>query len=199
MRRIVISVVAVLVLTHLASAQKGPFDDDLKNLTASGSVAGNVYSNQYAGLRLKLPQPPCEPKLNTQVDLGRGTAILLDCVHAVQGLGGMYTLKLAVDYRVNHPSIKNLTDYARQLRRSAEGSGTTSVETETTRTIDGHEFVQAMLVTKLPNVTYYQGFVCTQVRGWILVYEVEAPTIQMARSLMDLTQRLDVAPKPARQ
>ena len=81
-------VLLVYLLSVMASAQKGSPEDDLKKVTASGTLEKNVYSNEHVGFRLALPEPPCDPKLNTKVDVQRPSAILLECEHVVKGLEG---------------------------------------------------------------------------------------------------------------
>lgn len=119
-RAAILIVLAVCVSAVFNSAQDRPFDDDLKGVTTSGKVENNVYSNPYAGFTLVLPQPPCEPSLNTSVDARQGYAILLNCAHVVKGWQGMYTFTIALDYRANYPSLQNVEQYVRGLRHSVE-------------------------------------------------------------------------------
>jgi len=93
------SYVTALVLSCVVvAAGQNQSAEDLKAVLKGGSVLNNVYSNSHIGLKLKLPQPPCNAKLNTSVNAARPQAIVLNCVHYVQGMGGMYTFNIAVDY-----------------------------------------------------------------------------------------------------
>ncbi len=170
-------ILAVCVSVVLSSAQNGPFDDDVREVTTSGKVENNAYSNSHAGFRLVLPQPPCDPKLNTSVDARKGYAILLNCDHVVKGWQGMYTFTIALDYRANYPSLQNVEQYVRGLRHSAERlKGETTVQTEEPRHMAGLDFVQAILREQLPEGFIYQGIACTQLRGYLLCFETEAPS-----------------------
>ena len=114
-------VLLVYLLSVMASAQKGSPEDDLKKVTASGTLEKNVYSNEHVGFRLALPEPPCDPKLNTKVDVQRPSAILLECEHVVKGWQGMYTLTVAIDYRANYP-------YRQKKRTFYEGVACTQMK-----------------------------------------------------------------------
>jgi hypothetical protein len=180
-----------------SSAQNGPFDNDLKEVTTSGKVENNGYSNSYAGFRLVLPQPPCDPKLNTSVDARKGSAILLNCTHVVKGWKGMYTFTIMLEYRAHYPSLQNVEQYVRSLRHSAERlQGEKTVETEEPRHMAGLDFVQAILSEQLPEGSFiYQGIACTQLRGYLLCFETEAPSVDSARALLNLDDKLELKAK----
>ncbi len=190
-------VLAVCVSTVLSSAQNAPLEDDLKGVTASGKVENNVYSNSYVGFRLVLPQPPCDAKLNTSVDAQKLSAILLNCAHVVKGWQGMYTFTIALDYRANYPYLQNVEHYVRSLRHSGERlKGEKSVQTEEPRHMAGLDFSQAVLSEELPEGMVYQGIACTQLRGYLLCFETEAPSVDEARALLNLDGKLELKTKP---
>jgi hypothetical protein len=181
----------------LSSAQNVPLEDDLKGVTASGKVEDNVYSNLYAGFRLVLPQPPCDPKLNTSVDAQKVSAILLNCAHVAKGWQGMYTFTIALDYRANYPYLQNVEHYVRSFRHSGERlKGERTVRTEEPRHMAGLDFSQAVLSEELPGGMVYQGIACTQLRGYLLCFETEAPSIDEALALLNLDGKLELKAKP---
>ncbi|MFZ0955481.1 MAG: hypothetical protein WAN60_04010 [Candidatus Sulfotelmatobacter sp.] len=181
----------------MSSAQSVPLGDDLKAVTASGKVENNVYSNSYAGFRLVLPQPPCDPKLNTSVDAEKVSAILLNCAHVVQGWHGMYTFTIALDYRANYPYLQNVEHYVRSFRHSGKRlKGEKTVQTEEPRHMAGLDFSQAVLSEELPSGTVFQGIACTQLRGYLLCFETEAPSLDEALALLNLDGKLELKAKP---
>ena len=189
-------VLTVCVSTALSSAQNVPLEDDLKGVTASGKVENNAYSNSYAGFRLALPQPPCDPKLNTSVYTQKASVILLNCAHVVKGWQGMYTFTIALDYRANYPYLQNVEQYVRSLRHGAERlKGEKTVQTEEPRHMAGLDFSQAVLSEELPEGMVYQGIACTQLRGYLLCFETEAPSVDEVRALLNLDGRLELRAK----
>lgn len=196
-RAVLFILLAVCVSGVPSSAQNGPFDDDLRAVTKSGKVENNVYSNSYAGFRLVLPQPPCDPKLNTTVDAQKGSAILLTCAHVVKGWQGMYTFTIALDYRANYPYLQNVEHYVRSLRHGAERlKGEKTVQTEEPRHMGGLDFVQAVLSEEISEGLIYQGIACTQLRSYLLCFETEAPSVDAARALMNVDGKLEANGKP---
>jgi hypothetical protein len=187
-------ILAVCASAVLCAAQNG---DDLREVTTSGKVENNTYSNSHAGFRLVLPQPPCDPKLNTSVDAGKGYAILLNCTHVVKGWQGMYTFTITLDYREKYPSLQNIEQYVRSLRHSGERlSGEKTVQTEEARHMAGLDFVQAILSEQLPEGgLIYQGIACTQLRGYLLCFEAEAPSVDSAKALLNLDDKLQLNTK----
>jgi hypothetical protein len=189
-------VLTVCLSTVSSSAQNVPLEDDLKKVTASGKVENNVYSNSYAGFRLVLPQPPCDPKLNTSVDAQKVSAILLNCAHVVKGWQGMYTLTIALDYRANYPYLHSVEQYVRSFRHSGEHlKGEKTVQTEEPRHMAGLDFSQAVLSEELPGGMVYQGIACTQLRGYLLCFETEAPSVDEASALLNLDGKLELKAK----
>jgi hypothetical protein len=196
-RTALLIVLAVCTPIALSSAQNVSLEDDLKGVTASGKVENNVYSNSYAGFRLVLPQPPCDPKLNTSVDAQKASAVLLNCAHVVKGWQGMYTFTIALDYRANYPYLQNLEHYVRSFRNSGERlKGEKTVQTEEPRRMAGLDFSQAVLSEELPGGMVYQGIACTQLRGYLLCFETEAPSVDEALALLNLDGKLEVKTKP---
>jgi len=142
----------ILILSLSALTQQSgvsatmPFAADTKALVAAGKVENNVYSNPHAGFLLRLPRPPCDAKLNTQVDLNRGYAVLLDCQHVVQGWRGMYTLTIFTDSWANYPTLTSAEQYVRSLRHMGEKDpALKTVESETPQHFAGLEFSQTIL------------------------------------------------------
>lgn len=164
-------------------------------LTASGAVKDNVYLNPHAGFSLALPQPPCEPKLNTSTDPIKGYVTLLACDRIVKGWGGMYTLTIFVDYSGYRPIT--LEEYVRGTRRFAEKDPNMKVvEAEQSRRMAGLDFVETIVSSTTPEGTYYMGAACTRMKGYFVVFKVEAPTVEAVRALLTLNHKLTVTAKP---
>jgi hypothetical protein len=200
-QRVALLILLTVCLSRaLSSAQSAPPEDDLTKVTSDGRVENNVYSNSYAGFRLVLPQPPCDPKLNTSVFAQKASAILLNCTHVVQGWQGMYTFTIALDYRANYPHLQSVEHYVRSLRHSAERlKGEKTVQTEEPRHMAGLDFSQSVLSEELSSGMIYQVIACAQLRGYLLCFETESPSVDEARALLNLDDRLELKTKPTTQ
>ena len=189
----------ILILSLSALTQQSgvsatmPFAADTKALVAAGKVENNVYSNPHAGFLLRLPRPPCDAKLNTQVDLNRGYAVLLDCQHVVQGWRGMYTLTIFTDSWANYPTLTSAEQYVRSLRHMGEKDpALKTVESETPQHFAGLEFSQTILSNKIPAGAYYEGLSCTHFRAYALCFKAEASTVESVRALVNLQGTLEI-------
>ena len=180
-------------------AQSRSLSDDLKKVVASSAIEKNLYSNDYVGFRLTLPDVPCTPTLNPVVDLQRGNAILLRCQHVVQGWQGMYTLTITIDYRANYASLHGIEHYVRSMRHVGErGADTKTVQTEQPRRMAGKDFVEAILSTNIPSGrSYYQGLSCTQIAKYLVCFEMEAPSVDEVHKLLSLEGRLEITAEHA--
>ncbi len=190
------SYVTAFVLSCVAvAAGQNQSAEDLKAVLKGGSVLNNVYSNSHIGLKLKLPQPPCDAKLNTSVNAARPQAIVLNCVHYVQGMDGMYTLSIAVDYATNYPSLESTEQYVRSMRHSLERDPTQhTVQTEEPRRIADLDFVEIVMSSDLQSGgKYFQAAACTRVSQYLLCFEAEAPSADAAHALLKLDGKLDLS------
>jgi hypothetical protein len=189
-----LGIAAFLSSSIFTWAQKSFSEDDLKALTSSGRVEKNVYSNAHAGFRLALPEPTCDPKLNTVMDSRQHYAVLLGCTHVVKGWKGMYTFTIAADYRASYPTLQNLEPYVRGMRHSVERDATQrTVQPEQQCRMHGLDFVESILSNQLPEGTYYQGVACTDLKGYILCFEAESSDLDAVRSLLILDHKLEVS------
>lgn len=180
------------------TAEQNRNAEDLKAVLKGGSVSSKIYSNSHIGLELQLPQPPCDPKLNTSVYADRPSAVLLSCVHYVQGMEGMYTFTIAVDYPTNYPNLGSTEQYVRSMRHSVERDPTQhAVQTEQPRRIADRDFVEIVMSTDLQSTgkasKYYQAMDCTWVNQYLLCFEAEAATPDAARALLRLDGKLDLS------
>src|ERR1700730_4632497 len=102
-----------------------------------------------------------------------------------------------LEYRANYPSLQNVEQYVRSLRHSAERlQGEKTVETEEPRHMAGLDFVQAILSEQIPEDSFiYQGIACTTLRGYLLCFETEAPSVASARALLNLDDKLELKAK----
>jgi hypothetical protein len=190
------SYVAAFVLSCVVvAAGQNQSAEDLKAVLKAGSVLNDVYSNSHIGLKLKLPQPPCDAKLNTSVNATRPQAIVLNCVHYVQGMGGMYTFTIGVDYATNYPSLESTEQYVRSMRHSLERDPSQhAVQTEQPRRIADLDFVEIVMSSDLQSGgKYYQAGACTRVNQYLLCFEAEAPSADAARALLKLDGKLDLS------
>lgn len=190
-------VLLACILSVVTSAQQGSSSDDLKKVTASGMIEKNIYSNEHVGFRFALPDPPCDPRLNTKVDLTRASAILLDCQHVVKGWQGMYTLTVAIDYRANYPYLQSLEQYVRSWRHGGEREGHKTFQTEQPLRTAGLDFVESILTTEDSpgGRTFYDGVACTQMKDYLLCFVTSAPSVNEVRALQNMDRRLDLITK----
>jgi hypothetical protein len=207
MRTIHVLVLA-LSLAGIAAGQKGPFEDDLRALTAAGKIEDKSYVNRHAGFVLRLPQTPCDPHLNAAVDYSRGTAALLLCNHVVKDWGGMYTLGIFVDGWGNYAQLATIEQYVRGLRRLAEhlpGSrekldpDMKLIEAETPRTWAGLDFSEVIYSHRIPEGTYYQGATCTHLKAYALCFKAEGASVELVRALLSLDGKFEVSTAPSSQ
>jgi hypothetical protein len=197
MSQVVLVVLLLSVSTVTTAAQTHSSEDDLKKVAASGMIKKNVYSNEHVGLRLALPEPPCDPKLNTKVDVRQGAAILLECEHGVKGLQGTYTLTVAIDYRANYPAWSSLEQYVRGWRHAGERENRRLVQTEQPRRIAGMDFVESILSSEIsPGRMYYEGIACTQMKVYLVCFVTAAPSVDEVRAIPDLDDKLELIRKP---
>jgi len=181
-----------------AAGQNQPAED-LKAVVQSGRVSNNVYSNSHVGLKLKLPQnPPCDAKLNTFVNTappGPLGVTVLNCVHYVQGMAGMYTFTVSVEYP--YPNASGTTDLlVRYKRHSLMVHNPTmhTVQTEQTRRIADRDFVEIVMSNDLRSGgQYYLVATFTQFSRYLLMFQAAAPTVDAARALLKLDGKLDLS------
>jgi hypothetical protein len=199
---------ALVLSVSAAFGQKSPYEEDTRALSAAGKLENKIYSNQHAGFTVHLPLTPCTPRLNTQIDLQKGSATLLECVHDVE-TGGAYTFSVFIDSWTRYELV-SVEQYVRGLQRLGETDpkdrskldpNTKTVEPQTPRTWAGLDFRELIMSIHMPDGTgtHYMGVTCTHLKSYVLCFQGHAGSVEMVRALLKLDQRLEIAPmKPAK-
>ncbi len=203
MKQRIFALLLLLLIVSTATAQPRPnspvaskyLEEDLKAVLSSGSVVDNVYTNKHIGFALKLPQPPCDPKLNDSVGQGIPFAIVLRCIHYVQGMVGMYTITISVDYVANNPNVHTTAEYVSWMRHNLERDPKQhTVRAEESRRMAGLDFVEIVMSDDLDRGgKYYQAAACTRLDKYLICFEAEAPTPEEAQAILELDGKLEVA------
>lgn len=185
-------------LSVAAFAQKGPYEDDIRALTAAGKVENNTYSNPHAGFVLHLPLAQCQPELNTSTDFSYGSAILLTCVRD-KGDGGSYTLSILAQTWAHYPGL-TLEQYVRSVRHVAERDpDMKTIQVETPRKWAGLDFLEGIATLHRSGRLVYVGVTCTHLNAYVMCFRSEADTEGLARALVMLDRKLEITGTPALQ
>ena len=194
------SLVLVLVfcLSAAALAQKDPYEEDIRALTAAGKVENNTYSNPHAGFVLHLPLARCQPELKTSADFSQGSGMLLACDRD-KGDGGSYTLTILIDTWAHYPGL-TLEQYARSMRHLAERKpDLKTIQLETPRKWAGLDFLEIIATLQGSGRLSYVGLTCTHLNAYVMCFRSEAATEQLARALVTLDHKLETTATPALQ
>jgi hypothetical protein len=187
----------VFVLSLPALAQKDPYEDDIRALTAAGKVEKNTYSNPHAGFVLHLPLAACQHKLNTSIDFSHGYAMLLSCVRD-KGEGS-YTFHIQAETWAHYPEL-TLEQYVRSLRHLAERDpDMKTIQLETPRKWAGLDFLEVITTLHRSEHLVYVGLTCTHLNAYVMCFRSEADTEQLARALVMLDRKLEITATPALQ
>jgi hypothetical protein len=198
---------ALVLSVPAAFGQKSPYEEDTRALSAAGKLENKIYSNQHAGFTVHLPLTPCIPQLNTQTDLQKGSATLLECVHDVEG--GAYTFSIFIDSWTRY-NLVSVEQYIRGLQRLGETDpkdrskldpNTKVIEPQTPRTWAGLDFRELIMSIQMQDGTgtHYMGVTCTHLKEYVLCFKGHSGSVEMVRGLLKLDHKLEVAPlKPAR-
>lgn len=195
-------VLALVLSVSAAFAQSSPYEEDTRALTAAGKLENKIYSNQHAGFTVHLPLTPCKPQLNTQADLQKGSATLLECVHDVET--GAYTFSIFIDSWTRY-GLVSVEQYVRGLQRLGETDpkdrskpdpNAKVIEPQTPRTWAGLDFRELIMSLYMPDGTgtHYMGVTCTHLKAYVLCFRAHAGSVEMVRGLLKLERKLEIAP-----
>lgn len=188
--------VLIFCLSVAAFAQKGPYEDDIRALTAAGKAENNTYSNPHAGFVLHLPLAQCQPKLNTSANYSQGSAMLLSCVH--EGDGG-YTFHILAETWAHYPGL-TLEQYVRSMRHLAERDpDMKTIQLETPRKWASLDFLEGIATIHRSERLVYVGLACTHLNAYVMCFRAEADTEQLARALIMLDRKLEVNGTPVQK
>jgi hypothetical protein len=198
---------ALVLSVPAAFGQKSPYEEDTRALSAAGKLENKIYSNQHAGFTVHLPLTPCIPQLNTQTDLQKGSATLLECVHDVEG--GAYTFSIFIDSWTRY-NLVSVEQYIRGLQRLGETDpkdrskldpNTKVIEPQTPRTWAGLDFRELIMSIYMPDGTgtHYMGVTCTHLKEYVLCFKGHSGSVEMVRGLLKLDHKLEITGTPASQ
>jgi hypothetical protein len=198
---------ALVLSVPAAFGQKSPYEEDTRALSAAGKLENKIYSNQHAGFTVHLPLTPCIPQLNTQTDLQKGSATLLECVHDVEG--GAYTFSIFIDSWTRY-NLVSVEQYIRGLQRLGETDpkdrskldpNTKVIEPQTPRTWAGLDFRELIMSIQMQDGTgtHYMGVSCTHLKEYVLCFKGHSGSVEMVRGLLKLDHKLEITGTPASQ
>jgi hypothetical protein len=198
---------ALVLSVPAAFGQKSPYEEDTRALSAAGKLENKIYSNQHAGFTVHLPLTPCIPQLNTQTDLQKGSATLLECVHDVEG--GAYTFSIFIDSWTRY-NLVSVEQYIRGLQRLGETDpkdrskldpNTKVIEPQTPRTWAGLDFRELIMSIQMQDGTgtHYMGVTCTHLKEYVLCFKGHSGSVEMVRGLLKLDHKLEITGTPASQ
>jgi hypothetical protein len=198
---------ALVLSVPAAFGQKSPYEEDTRALSAAGKLENKIYSNQHAGFTVHLPLAPCIPQLNTQTDLQKGSATLLECVHDVEG--GAYTFSIFIDSWTRY-NLVSVEQYIRGLQRLGETDpkdrskldpNTKVIEPQTPRTWAGLDFRELIMSIQMQDGTgtHYMGVTCTHLKEYVLCFKGHSGSVEMVRGLLELDHKLEITGTPASQ
>jgi hypothetical protein len=198
---------ALVLSVSAAFGQKSPYEEDTRALSAAGKLENKIYSNQHAGFTVHLPLTPCTPRLNTQIDLQKGSATLLECVHDVEG--GAYAFSILVDSWKRY-NLVSVEQYVRGLQRLGETDpkdrskldpNTKVIEPQTPRTWAGLDFRELIMSIQMQDGTgtHYMGVSCTHLKEYVLCFKGHSGSVEMVRGLLKLDHKLGITGTPASQ
>jgi hypothetical protein len=198
---------ALVLSVPAAFGQKSPYEEDTRALSAAGKLENKIYSNQHAGFTVHLPLTPCIPQLNTQTDLQKGSATLLECVHDVEG--GAYTFSIFIDSWTRY-NLVSVEQYVRGLQRLGETDpkdrskldpNTKVIEPQTPRTWAGLDFRELIMSIQMQDGTgtHYMGVTCTHLKEYVLCFKGHSGSVEMVRGLLKLDHKLEITGTPASQ
>jgi len=178
-----------------ALAQKDPYEEDIRALTAAGKVENKTYSNPHAGFVLHLPLAQCQPKLNTSSDFSQGSAMLLSCVRDKDD--GGYTFHIQAETWAHYPGL-TLEQYVRSVRHMAERDpDMKTIQLETPRKWAGLDFLEGIATLHRSERLVYVGLTCTHLNAYVMCFRSEADTEGLARALVMLNRKLEITGTPA--
>ncbi|MBI2677994.1 MAG: hypothetical protein HYX28_04380 [Candidatus Koribacter versatilis] len=161
---------------------------------ANGSVRDNIYTNSFFRLRLELPKPAGNAILNeVRQDHEQQGRVLT----VTYGGAERYTFGITILRRTNFPTLRSLTPFVRSVRHNFEREGQELVSAEAPVKMAGLDFVRTVLRDVKSQVPHLHEVECTELRGYIMCFELEAETEERLSELSNLNGKLTLnVPSP---
>ena len=161
-----------LVAISLAQTKKPA---DISTVIAAGTVDGSRYTNPY--FKLTIDAPNATLALNPLVSPVGARARLLQVQSKQAEWNDRYTFAVLADTLTEYPQLQSPAQYVRSVRHQLEKGGMPTLREEFQITIAGVGFTGAVLQEQVPSgQKYYRGLYTTFRSGYILSFDVEAPS-----------------------
>lgn len=148
---------------------------DISVVAASGAVSGNRYTNSF--FKLSVDSFNATLQLNPLVNTSGQRARLVQVLAKPTNWEDTYTFAVLADCLTEYPQLESLTQYVRSVRHELEKEGLSTVREEFPISIGGMQFAGAILEEHVPaGRKYYRGMYSTFRNGYILSFDVEAPS-----------------------
>ena len=169
-----VGILLVLLVSVVCMAQATKFVG-ISDVAAAGAVDKDTYVNSF--LKLSVYAPNAALKLNPVITQTAQRARLLEVLAEHRSWNDTYTFAVIADLLAVNPLTKSPGDYVRTVRQSLERQGSPTVQPEFPVTIGGVQFTGAVLQEQVPSgQKYYHGIYTTFRKGYILSFDVEAPS-----------------------
>ena len=147
----------------------------ISTVIAAGTVDGSRYTNPY--FKLTIDAPNATLALNPLVSPVGARARLLQVQSKQAEWNDRYTFAVLADTLTEYPQLQSPAQYVRSVRHQLEKGGMPTVREEFQITIAGVGFTGAVLQEQVPSgQKYYRGLYTTFRSGYILSFDVEAPS-----------------------
>lgn len=178
-------ILLLLLVSTVCAAQTRKFVG-ISDVAAAGAVDKDTYTNSF--LKLSVHAPNATLKLNPVITQTAQRGRLLEVLAEHRGWNDTYTFAVIADLLAVNPLTKSPGDYIRAARQSLERQGSPTVRQEFPITIAGVQFTGAVLQEQVASgQKYYHGIYTTFRNGYILSFDVEAPSQDQ---LIELVNRL---------
>ena len=148
---------------------------DISFVAAAGAVSGSRYTNSF--FKLSVETSNATLQLNPLVNTSGQRARLVQVLAKPTNWEDTYTFAVLADRLTEYPQLESLTQYVRSVRHQLEKEGLSTVREEFPISIGGTQFAGAILEEHVPaGRKYYRGMYSTFRNGYILSFDVEAPS-----------------------
>lgn len=182
--------VLLLSLILFSSAQTQKFVG-ISEVSAAGTLKDDKYTNAFLEFSVKASNST--QTLNPSVQTSAQRARLVQIEAKPTTWENTYTFAVIADLLAVNPLTKKPSDYIQALRRSLEHQGFPTVREEFPIKISGLDFTGAVFQEQVPNGRkYYRGIYTTFRKGYILTFDVEAPSEEKLNELVTTAVKFEV-------
>ena len=175
MKKSIITAILLTVSLLAISLAQTKKPADISTVIAAGTVDGSRYTNRY--FKLTIDAPNATLALNPLVSPVGARARLLQVQSKQAEWNDRYTFAVLADTLTEYPQLQSPAQYVRSVRHQLEKGGMSTVREEFQITIAGVGFTGAVLQEQVPSgQKYYRGLYTTFRSGYILSFDVEAPS-----------------------